>query len=144
RPEVDAESFIIIQMRTLKIATACFLNDKHELLVVRKQNTSAWMLPGGKLDGNETACEALVRELQEELQIEVDASALRSFGAFEAAAANETNTIVKAQVFLARVPEGQTPVHAAEIAEMKWLPLSQPFPKGTAPLLKNSIIPALL
>lgn len=130
-------------MKTLNIATACFLNDQQELLVVRKKNTSAWMLPGGKLDGDETASEALVRELAEELQIDVDISALRFLGTFSAVAANEANTSVNAQVFRARLENGQTPIHAAEIEEMKWLSLSDPLPENIAPLLKNSIIPAL-
>jgi 8-oxo-dGTP diphosphatase len=130
-------------MPTLKIATACFLNDKQELLVVRKKNTTAWMLPGGKLDANETPTEALVRELQEELQIEIDATTLCFIGSFDAIAANEANTFVNAQAFLARLPAGKTPVHAAEIAEMKWLPLSMSTQTDVAPLLRDSIIPSL-
>lgn len=54
-----------------------------------EKNTSAWMLPGGKLDGEDTASEALVRKLAEELQIEVDISALRFLGTFSAVTANE-------------------------------------------------------
>ncbi|HBT32689.1 MAG TPA: hypothetical protein DEB15_07565 [Pusillimonas sp.] len=41
-------------MKTLNIATACFVNENRELLVVRKQGTVTWILPGGKLDGQET------------------------------------------------------------------------------------------
>lgn len=130
-------------MPTLKIATACFLNDKQELLVVRKKNTAAWMLPGGKLDANETPTEALIRELQEELQIEIDASMLNFIGSFDAIAANEADTFVNAQAFLARLPTGKTPIHAAEIAEMKWLPLSMSAQSDIAPLLRDSIIPSL-
>lgn len=130
-------------MKTLNIATACFLNDQQELLVVRKKNTSAWMLPGGKLDGDETASEALVRELSEELQIEVDTSTLSFLGSFNAEAANEINTLVHAQAFLACLADGQIPMNAAEIAEMKWISLSNPLPEDIAPLLKDSIIPAL-
>ena len=130
-------------MHTLHIATACFVNQQQELLVVRKQNTSAWMLPGGKLDADETASQALIRELQEELQLTVDVSALRCIGAFDAVAANEANTRVHAQAFLVPMPTGQTPVHAAEIAETQWLALKQPLPDDVAPLLRDFIIPAI-
>lgn len=130
-------------MQTLKIATACFLNDKQELLVVRKKNTTAWMLPGGKLDACETSSEALVREVQEELQIEVAASALHFIGSFDAVAANEANTTVNAQAFLVRLPSHQAPCIAAEIAEMKWLPINQAIPADVAPLLRDFIIPSI-
>lgn len=110
---------------------------------MRKKNTSAWMLPGGKLDDHETASEALVRELAEELQIEVDIAALRFMGTFNAKAANEANTAVNAQAFRVRLADGQSPMHAAEIAEIKWISLTDPLPQDIAPLLKNSIIPAL-
>jgi len=130
-------------MQTLKIATACFLNDKQELLVVRKKNTTAWMLPGGKLDAHETPSEALVREVQEELQIEVTASALHFIGSFDAVAANEANTTVNAHAFMVHGPCPQAPSIAAEIAEMKWLPINQAIPADVAPLLKDFIIPTL-
>lgn len=130
-------------MNHIRIATACFLNDEPALLVVRKKNTGAWMLPGGKLDAQETPARALVRELQEELQIEVAESALTPLGVFDAVAANEADTLVNAHAFLVPLPAGQSPRAAAEIAEMKWLPLSQPVPADVAPLLRRFIIPAL-
>ena len=130
-------------MKKLNIATACFVNAQQELLVVRKRNTQAWMLPGGKLDAGETASQALVRELHEELQMTVAPASLHWLGDFEAPAANEAHTTVHAQVFVVPLPEGQTPVHAAEIAEMQWLPLHAPLPANLAPLLRTAIIPAL-
>ncbi|MDR2298440.1 MAG: NUDIX domain-containing protein [Comamonas sp.] len=130
-------------MHNLKIATACFVNPRQELLVVRKKNTSAWMLPGGKLDADETPAKALIREIREELQLEIAESLLKPLGVFDAVAANEADTTVHAHAFLIQLPQGQSPSHAAEIAEMKWLPLSQPVPMDVAPLLRNFIIPAL-
>lgn len=131
-------------MRTLRIATACFLNDEQELLVVRKQNTTAWMLPGGKLDAHESSSEALVREVREELQLDVAASELHFIGSFDAVAANEADTAVNAQAFLVRWAGPQVPRIAAEIAEMKWLPLNQSLPEDVAPLLRDCIIPSLV
>ena len=130
-------------MQILKIATACFVNEAQELLVVRKQNTSKWMLPGGKLDGDETPQEALVRELKEELQLDIAVASLRLLGAFSEAAANEADTTVHAQVFLAPLPSEQSPRISAEIAELRWLPLHQPLPENLAPLLRKHIVPAL-
>ena len=131
-------------MHNLKIATACFLNQKQELLVVRKKNTSAWMLPGGKLDADETPARALIREIREELQLEIAESSLKPLGIFDAVAANEADTTVHAHAFRVQLPQGCSPCNAAEIAEMKWLPLNRPLPGDVAPLLKHCVIPALL
>lgn len=130
-------------MKTLHIATACFMNANQELLVVRKQNTSAWMLPGGKLDGQESPAQALVRELQEEIQVTIAEDSLTPLGTFDAIAANEALTTVHSHAYVAKLPEGQQPVISAEIAEMRWLPLSEPLPDTIAPLLRQHIIPAL-
>lgn len=130
-------------MKTLNIATACFVNENQELLVVRKQKTTAWMLPGGKLDNQETPSEALIREVWEELQITLIAESLTHLGSFDAVAANEADTSVHAHAFVAKLPSNQKPRISAEIAEMRWLPLHEPFLITVAPLLKNHIIPAL-
>lgn len=130
-------------MKTLNIATACFVNENRELLVVRKQKTTAWMLPGGKLDNQETPSEALVREVWEELQITLITESLTHLGSFVAAAANEANTSVHAHAFIAKLPSNQKPIVSAEIAEMRWLPLHEPYPEMIAPLLRDHIIPAL-
>tara|TARA_A100000171_G_scaffold39006_1_gene38497 strand:+ start:202 stop:603 length:402 start_codon:yes stop_codon:yes gene_type:complete len=130
-------------MKTLNIATACFVNENRELLVVRKQDTTTWMLPGGKLDDQETPAEALVREVWEELQIKLAANDLTPLGTFVAAAANEANTCVHAHAFIAQMPGNQQPVISAEIAQMQWLPLHEPLPETAASLLRHHIIPAL-
>ena len=130
-------------MKTLNIATACFVNENRELLVVRKQGTVTWILPGGKLDGQETPAEALVREVWEELQIKLAVNDLTALGTFVAAAENEANTCVHAHAFIAQLPSNQKPVISAEIAQMQWLPLHEPPPETTASLLRHHIIPAL-
>ncbi|MCQ9616975.1 NUDIX domain-containing protein [Paenalcaligenes niemegkensis] len=130
-------------MQILNIATVCFVNESQELLVVRKKNTSFWMLPGGKLDHQETPAEGVIREVWEELQITLEAQNLAQLGTFDALAANEADTSVHAHAFLAKLPGKQKPRISAEIAEMRWLPLNRPFPISIAPLLRNHIIPAL-
>src|SRR5699024_9883355 len=47
-----------------------------ELLTVRKQGTSRFMLPGGKLDPGEDAQQAAVREVAEELGLTIDSGDL--------------------------------------------------------------------
>lgn len=131
-------------MHHLHIAAACLFNAQGQLLTVRKRGTQAWMLPGGKRDGEETPLQALVRELQEELQITMAAADFAPLGQFSARAANEAATQVHAHVLVAHAPLQQTVQAAAEIADLHWLALDQPLPDTLAPLLRSQVIPALL
>ncbi|MDH1291570.1 NUDIX hydrolase [Comamonas terrigena] len=130
-------------MHHLHIAAACLFNTQGHLLTVRKRGTQAWMLPGGKRDGEETPLQALVRELQEELQITMAAADFAPLGQFSAIAANEAATQVHAHVLVAHAPLQQTVQAAAEIAGVQWLALDQPLPDTLAPLLRSQVIPAL-
>ena len=130
-------------MQHLHIATACFFNPEGALLTVQKRGTSTWMLPGGKRDGDETPLQALVRELQEELQLHVDVAQLTALGRFSAMAANEAATQVHADVFVAHDALTAPVQMAAEIAAVRWLPLDGTFPATLAPLLRDQVIPAL-
>lgn len=128
-------------MTTLDIAAACLIDADNRLLLVRKRNTQAFMLPGGKREPGESAHEALRRELQEELELSLPADALSPLGSFRAAAANEPDTWVEAQVFVARLEQPVTP--AAELEELAWLAPGQPLPDTLAPLLREQVLPAL-
>lgn len=61
-----------------------FIRDK-KLLLVRAKKKKAYYMPGGKRDLKEDDIRALVREIREELQIELSPS-LRLYGIFEAQA----------------------------------------------------------
>ncbi|WP_236214113.1 NUDIX hydrolase [Metapseudomonas otitidis] len=128
-------------MTTLDIAAACLIDADNRLLLVRKRNTQAFMLPGGKREPGESAHEALRRELQEELELNLPADALSPLGSFRAAAANEPDTWVEAQVFVARLEQPVAP--AAELEELAWLAPGQPLPDTLAPLLREQVLPAL-
>ncbi|MFE1814330.1 NUDIX hydrolase [Metapseudomonas otitidis] len=128
-------------MTTLDIAAACLIDADNRLLLVRKRNTRAFMLPGGKREPGESAHEALRRELQEELELSLPADALSPLGSFRAAAANEPDTWVEAQVFVARLEQPVAP--AAELEELAWLAPGQPLPDSLAPLLREQVLPAL-
>lgn len=130
-------------MNTLLLATGCLLNPQHQLLVVRKRGSRIWMLPGGKIDGAETAPQALQRELLEELQWDASCTPWQALGQFSHRAANEANTQVQAQVFyasLAHTPDVQI---AAEIEAMQWWPIDAPMDEYFAPLLREMVLPAL-
>ncbi|HEX7352007.1 NUDIX domain-containing protein [Brachybacterium sp.] len=138
----------------LRIAAVCFLRDappgsshRTELLCVRKQGTGSWMQVGGKLDAGESAREAALREVQEELGATLGATDLDELGEFDAVAANEPATVVRSSVFTTRVPLPSPLQVQAELAAHQWIPVAPESELRTvgrlAPLMSEHILPAL-
>ncbi|KAF1052540.1 MAG: CTP pyrophosphohydrolase [Stenotrophomonas maltophilia] len=125
----------------LQIAAACLLDAQGRLLLVRKRGTQAFMLPGGKREPGEAPLQALRRELQEELGLELPEAALSELGHFRAPAANEADTWVAADLYLARLE--QPVAAAAELEELAWLAPGEALPATLAPLLRDHVLPAL-
>ena len=70
-------------MKTLLVVAAALINDNDEVLLAQrpegKRLAGKWEFPGGKVETGESPEGALVRELQEELGIEVEAQDLEPF-----------------------------------------------------------------
>jgi len=126
----------------LNIATACLFNEAGHILVVRKRGTRLFMLPGGKIEAEETPLQALRRELHEELGLRIEESQLQALGHFQSRAANEPDHWVEADVFVGRV-EGEVQVQA-EIEALDWLVPRTQQQDHLAPLLREQVLPALL
>jgi 8-oxo-dGTP diphosphatase len=123
------------------VSAVCVYDADGRLLTVRKRGTDRFMHPGGKPEPGESALQAAVRELQEEVGIVVDPRELELMGVWLAQAANEAATEIEATVFTA---PGVWEAHpSAEIAEIRWLDLSAELPHDLAPLLTDHILPAL-
>ena len=123
-------------MKTITVAAAVILNEQNQLLLVRKQNTQAFMQVGGKLESNEAPEIAMQREILEEIACE---SEIKQFiGRFETAAANEPDHLLVSYVYEVKLK--QTPRIAAEIAEMKWIDLEDQVTL-LAPLTQHVVIP---
>ncbi|QGU06978.1 NUDIX domain protein [Corynebacterium occultum] len=90
----------------IRIAAVVLRNWQGEILSVRKRGTSSFMLVGGKLDPGESALSAAVREVAEELRLDLDPVQLHHLGRFHAPAANEAEMGVDCDVFLAPEPLG--------------------------------------
>ena len=80
-----------------------------------------------------------MRELQEELGIEVDPAAAKYLGHFSAPAANEPGFEVQCELFEVRIDVEVLP--AAEIEEAVWVDAAAALQLELAPLTRDQILP---
>src|SRR5699024_4271465 len=90
------------------------------------------MQVGGKLDPGESARDAALREVEEELGAVLEAADLEALGDFEAVAANEPGTVVRSSVFVTRAPLPAPLQVRAELADHQWIPVTEEVPPGGA------------
>lgn len=98
------------------------------------------MQPGGKIDSGETPEAALIRELKEELNLEVGLDDLVPLGQFAAPAANEHDHLVVAEVYRIQIQHSSVRA-AAEIEEIIWISPVDPGNLELAPLTAHHILP---
>ena len=80
------------------LPTAGLIIVRHQaLLLAYSNNKQAWYLPGGKIDAGETAKQALLREIREELALDLDAEQLHFYTHISAPAYGETPAVMMAQ-----------------------------------------------
>ncbi len=96
----------------IHVSAVIFHNSEGHVLCVRKKNTTAFQFPGGKPDPGETPLQAAVREVEEEIGVTLDDALLSPRDTFRAAAANEANHEVIADIF--SYPSPISPNTAAE------------------------------
>ncbi|MDT9594263.1 NUDIX domain-containing protein [Nocardioides zeae] len=123
------------------VAAVCLQDADGRVLTVRKRGTERFMLPGGKIEAGETPEQTAVREIAEEIGVELRDLAL--LGVFEGAAANEPGASLHSTVFTATT-DGE-PAAAAEIAEVRWVdPAAPPAGLPLAPMLEENVLPLLV
>ncbi len=123
----------------IRIAAAVVTDVQGRSLLVRKRGSSIFMQPGGKIESGESALSALTRELREELGLVVDPGETEYIGSYRAIAANEENTVVRAEVFFLTTPE--FPVAGSEIEELLWVERLDELAVEVAPLSRDSLLP---
>lgn len=128
--------------KTISVSAVILRDPAGRWLTVRKRGTSCFMHPGGKPEPGETAAEAALREVGEEIGLGLDPEALEPLGHVRTAAANEPGFSLHADVFLAPCAVNLQP--AAEIEELRWLDPSELSAEGEqnpelAPLLYDCV-----
>lgn len=112
-------------------------------LVTRSAGKAIFIAPGGKLESGETAIEALSREMQEEVQIEIDTTNLEILGTFFAEAAGKENQMLQMDVFIIHDFNGEI-APSSEVEEIRWInsqtsdiEIGSIFEHDVMPLLKQ-------
>lgn len=123
----------------IRIAAALLLNANGQTLLVRKRGTSAFMQAGGKIEAHELPVHALARELEEELDLQIDPAQATFLGQFSAPAANEPGFVVQADIFQLTINAEVSP--AAEIEEVLWIDPATDGDVDLAPLTRDVILP---
>lgn len=91
-----------------------------KILSTRSKGKDKYYIPGGKREGQETDVETLVREVKEELSVDIVESSAGFYGAFEAQAhGKDEGTVVRMTCYTADFT-GELKADS-EIAEIVWL-----------------------
>jgi 8-oxo-dGTP diphosphatase len=123
---------------TLFVVAAALTNQAGEILLQRrpqgKQMAGLWEFPGGKVEAGESPESALIRELEEELGIDVSVDNLAPIS-FASEPLGDRNLLL----LLYRCTEWQGNPVALDSAELRWLlPAdmpSLPMPPADVPLV---------
>ncbi len=94
--------------------------EEGKLLAVRSKGKALFYIPGGKRQELETDAVALIREVREELSVDLNPESISFFGVFEAQADGEKpGILVRLKCYQAGYSGTLTP--DAEIEELQWL-----------------------
>ena len=126
----------------LNVVAAVIHNPQGQILIaqrpVHKHQGGLWEFAGGKIDDGETAAQALVRELQEELGI--TATQYRPLLTVEH---HYPDKSVRLQIFRVTAFDGEA--HGAEGQPTLWVNPQDlenyPFPAANTPIIKAAVLP---
>ena len=95
-----------------------------KVLETKNYGKDKWYIPGGKRKGEESDQETLMRELKEELQVELIPETIKHYGTFEAQAHGKPEgTMVRMTCYTGQYKGEFTP--DAEVEKMDWFDYSK-------------------
>lgn len=106
-----------------------------KILVTLSKGKDTWYIPGGKREQGESDLQALTREVQEELFVEIVPNSVKTYGVFEAPAHGKPEgTVVRMTCYMASYNGALIP--NSEIEKMDYFTHSQ---KNLCSLVDNLI-----
>jgi ADP-ribose pyrophosphatase YjhB (NUDIX family) len=95
-----------------------------KILITLSKGKDTWYIPGGKREMNETDHEALIREIKEELCVDIVSNTIKHYGTFEAQAHGKPlGTVVRMTCYTADY-DGELKANA-EIEKVDFFTYSQ-------------------
>lgn len=122
--------------------TAGIIIQNGKLLFTRASDTEFFLPPGGKIEKGETGKQALVRELKEELSVDVNESDLEFFGEFIADSVKNQGKTTNMQVYVVKKWQGVI-APDSEIEELRWLSSSLPTDIQLGSIFGGKVLPKL-
>jgi 8-oxo-dGTP pyrophosphatase MutT (NUDIX family) len=122
-----------------KIALALIRNNK--VLMAKNFGIDKYFIPGGKSMGNETEMQTLVREIKEELNVELVKDSIKYFGTFEDIATTHPNNIVQVKLYLGEISGNLKP--SSEVEKLAWFGKNDDWER-LGSVAKTKIMPALV
>ena len=128
-------------MKRIHIVAAIILNTQQNQIFITKRPEKShkggyWEFPGGKVEGEESAQQGLIRELQEE--VDITATEMTLFEHFDFDYPDKSLTF---DFFMISAFDGQP--YGKEGQEGKWVTIGElkdyPFPEANEPVLEKVI-----
>jgi 8-oxo-dGTP diphosphatase len=113
-----------------------------KLLVEKDFDKEFYVSPGGKLEEGETEKEALVRELNEEFNIDVSQKDLVEFGLYHAPASGQEHRTVHMSVFLVKKYKGEI-VNGHKVEKLLFINSKIPRNVKVGSIFEHEVIPRL-
>lgn len=110
-----------LNMNTTYIDKLALIDIKdNSVLSTLSRGKDVWYIPGGKREGNETDQEALIREVKEELLVDIIPETIRHYGTFEAQAHGKPDgTMVRMTCYTAQFTGTLTA--SSEVSEYRYV-----------------------
>lgn len=128
-------------MQDIHKAAGIIIQNK-KMLALRTRGKVAFVNPGGKLEPGETPTQALVRELREELRIQVREEDLVAYGTYYSQAAYDPGKSLQLDAFIVKAWSGEL-MPDNEIEEMQWISFALPEGMKIASIMEHDLLPKL-